>query len=236
MTRRGYAYLWSLDATGKLTVRGDLANVSGAPKPQDGDQYGTSIANIGSINGDAVPDIAVGAVGVGEDQGAVFILRMNSDGSVKDNVKLANESSLMPPLDDGAKFGTSVAMIDQRTIAVGTGENDGEGSIYILKLTSDGQLAETPIRIGSGTPGLGTLKKGEAFGAAVVAPGDLNGDSIDDLIVGSPGYGERGALRVLYMGSDFSVKSSEVLSTVTDGMPTILNGDRFGTSRKQSPR
>ena len=55
------------------------------------DGFGRSISSIGDLNRDGVPDMAVGAplvYGSGSSPGALYILFMNSDGSVKASQKI----------------------------------------------------------------------------------------------------------------------------------------------------
>lgn len=213
------------------------SDTSTTPTTNPGDRYGASIANIGQINVDTEDDVAVGAPGYGANQGAVYVLQRNG-GDISSYTRISSKSSnLMPELADGAQFGISVAAFSDNVIAVGTKEQSGRGSIYLLTLNSGGQVVTSPTRIGSGTTNLGSFAKNEGFGAAVVAPGDLNGDGIDDLIVGSPGYGKLGALRILYLGPKdgdaYTIRSSEILTPAklrkaNPSMPTISSGDRFG--------
>ena len=61
----------------------------------NGDNFGTAVANIGDLDGDGVNDLAVGAYhdnaggGAGTNRGAVHIIFMNTDGTVKSNVELS---------------------------------------------------------------------------------------------------------------------------------------------------
>ena len=59
---------------------------------QVNDQLGRSVALLGDLNGDGIQDIACGAVSDddgGTDQGAVYILFLNRDGSVSSQQKLS---------------------------------------------------------------------------------------------------------------------------------------------------
>ena len=57
-----------------------------------GDEFGSSLTNIGDLNGDGVPDLAVGAraddSNAGIDRGAVHILFMNTTGAVNSTVEI----------------------------------------------------------------------------------------------------------------------------------------------------
>jgi hypothetical protein len=131
--------------------------LNGGPLSFQGDQFGYSISGLGDLDGDSIVDIAVGAPGY--IVASVFILFMNSDGSVK-SYKLirgpvqgsltSNGTSFAPngpPLRFGSRFGTAVA---------GTGDLDrdgcpdlavsaleistGNGQVYVLFLDRSGSV------------------------------------------------------------------------------------------------
>jgi hypothetical protein len=66
------------------------------------------------------------------------------------------------------------------------------------------------------------------FGQALAAVGDLDGDGTSDLAVGAPG--DRGAVWVLFLTPDGSVKTFTKISAGRGGLHgTLLAGDHFGT-------
>jgi len=80
----------------------------------NGDSFGISVANIGDLDGDGVNDLAVGALyddTNGRNKGAVHILFMNIDGSVKSDPPMQTISNATngPNLAKDAYFGISVA-------------------------------------------------------------------------------------------------------------------------------
>ena len=121
------------------------------------DLFGSSVTNIGDLDGDGVEDLAVGAQndenGNNPSQGAVYILFMNSDGTVSSNVKIGNNLAGFTPsgLVSGDSFGSSVVGIgdldgdgveDLAVGAVNDENSDGnEGAIYILFMNSDGTVS-----------------------------------------------------------------------------------------------
>jgi VCBS repeat-containing protein len=238
-------YDWQRTNRGAVSIRKILASGETealewyAPNVSDGDQFGWSIANVGRIDGDTIDDLAVGAPGDGSgEQGAVYILFMNSDGTVRTSKKIASGSGSLPNFLNTARFGTSVAKLDDGVIAVGTKEDSGLGSVYLLQLNQQAEVTQHS-RIGTGTPGLGQLWRakngvGEEFGRSVVGVADLNGDDVRDLLVGSPKYGGRGAFRAVYLKPDFlssddNVKSTDLFSA-SHGKVSAEPGDEFGTS------
>ena len=64
------------------SLRG-VQTISAAEK--NGDLFGSLAVNVGDFDGDSIPDLAVGSPGDGN--GAVYILAMNSDGTMKSQLQ-----------------------------------------------------------------------------------------------------------------------------------------------------
>ena len=64
--------------------------------------------------------------------------------------------------------------------------------------------------------------------------GDLDGDGVIDLAVGAfqddTGGTSRGAVHVLFLNSNGTVKSSQKIASGIGGGPTLANDDLFGRS------
>lgn len=211
------------------------------------DDFGNSLANLGDIDGDGVVDLAVSAVFDDDgafNAGAVYVLRLNADGSVKDRTKISNTSgNLGPVLKTNNEFGRSLASLGDvdgdgvPDLAVGAfGDHDGAllaGAVWILFLNPDGSVKDK-AKISALSGGFtGTLGPGARFGSAVAGLGDLNGDGLPDLAVGAsrgPFYSP-GASRVfvLFLNADGSVKSQVEIGNNLGGFPNLLDdGDKFG--------
>ena len=71
--------------------------------------------SLGDLDGNGVNDLAVGAIsddeGEGNNLGAVHIMFMDSDGSVKSTVEINNSTENGPVLSAKDQFGTSIANI-----------------------------------------------------------------------------------------------------------------------------
>ena len=108
----------------------------GGPPLSNGDSYGSSIANIGDLNGDGVQDLAVAAYyddASGNDRGAVHIHFMNRNGGVYSTVEINDNTSNGPELSDSDRYGRVVANIGDlngdgvQDLAVGANVDDTGG-------------------------------------------------------------------------------------------------------------
>ncbi|MCH8881312.1 MAG: FG-GAP repeat protein, partial [Planctomycetes bacterium] len=79
---------------------------------EDDDLFGFSLASLGDLDGDGVGDIAVGALrddDGGPDRGAVWVLFLNTDGTVKSEQKISStDGGFTGMLDAVDYFGSSV--------------------------------------------------------------------------------------------------------------------------------
>ena len=214
-----------------------------------GVQFGTSVVMIGDLDGDGVGDLAVGSLtdsDGGVNRGAVWILFLNNDGTVKAHQKISDtEGGFTGLLDNGDEFGNAVAALGDLDgdgvldLAVGTAHDDdggnNQGAVWILFLNNDGTV-KAHQKVSETQGGFsGDLDEGDLFGAGVVAIGDHNGDGIVDLAVGvqrdGDGGAERGAVWILFLNSDGTVSSNQKLSATEGGFTGSLDDmDWFGVS------
>ena len=183
------------------------------------DFLGTSMASLGDLDRDGVVDLAVGAVlddDGGENRGAVWILFLKADGTVKSHSKVSDtEGGFGGALDDGDRLGSSISPLriygssGSITLAVGaTLDDDGgtdRGAVWVLSLSSQGTVS-SHWKISETSGGFtGVLENGDWFGNGVANLGDLNCDGVVDLAVGAPNGGF-GAVWILFLGPGESVQ------------------------------
>lgn len=215
----------------------------------DGDQFATSLVSPGDIDNDGVVDIVAGlpyADDNGTDRGAVWILFMDDNGQVDIKQKVSDtQGNFNAGLQDGDEFGFAVAAPGDLNndgftdIVVGApGDDEGgidRGAIYILFLDASGQV-QSYQKIANQLGGLGdVLSDGDRFGTALSPLPDLDGDGINELLVGAPysddGGLDRGALWVLFMNNDGSVRQSQKISATQGGFQgDLFDGDHFANS------
>ena len=266
-SNRGALYILRLNADGTVKSHqkisdseGNLTTPTGNPSPLDPkNRFGSSVAVIGDLNGDGRDELAVGAEGDGDggiasnNRGAVFILYLADDQTVDVTAKVSEKfgdfsDGVNDKLSDNDLLGASVVAVGDLNldqipdIAVGMpGEDEGgsgRGGVFIIFLDSEGSARDS-VLIAEGSGGFSsTLTDFDGFGSSVAAPGDLNGDAVPDLIVGSPGDDDvvgggvnGGALWVLFLGLDGAVIAETKISDVEGGFIGAINSDdRLGTS------
>ncbi|MGD8629244.1 MAG: integrin alpha [Gammaproteobacteria bacterium] len=217
----------------------------------DDDRFGSAIAAIGDLEVDGVADLAVGAPGDdsgGSDRGAVWILFMDSDGTVDMEEKISDRNGdFNGTLHDGDAFGRAVTGTGIRglngddilDIVVGApGDDDGgsdRGAVWVLFLNQDGTV-QNEAKISSTEGNFdGSLDDGDRFGTALAVLGDLDGNGVADLAVGAPGDDDgepdAGAIWILYMNSDGTVRTEQKISSDHGSLEAPLrSGDAFGSA------
>ncbi len=184
--------------------------------------FGSSLACGSDLNGDAIPDLLIGAGSESAGQGAAYILFGGTVGPINFggisnrgipvllDLTAAGQSNLkISGAVPGEKFGGSVAMVgdifrrsivdSSRDFAVGAG-GTGTGTIYVFFGGVNGNLGlnliTTPTTgVASAADLILTGKPGEIIGEELAGKGDLNRDGHFDL-ASSNGAG---GVRVFYL-------------------------------------
>ena len=213
--------------------------------------FGHSVAIINDLNNDGITDLVVGAHNNndgGPGRGAMYILFMNNDGTVKSHQKISDtEGGFAGQLDDEDEFGHAVVNLNDfdgdgiQDIAIGAlYDDDGgidKGAVWIIFLNNDGTV-KSHQKISDTEGGLGQLGDNDWFGKDVAYLGDVDNDGVPDFAVGAHGdddgcpdyvYCDTGAVYILFMNNDGTVKSEQKISAIQGGFNANLEmGDEFG--------
>lgn len=177
-----------------LTIKGEQA----------GDEFGAVVSSISDVNGDEIPDIAVGAPGHDGDKGAVYVFYGGDAGAARFQSISPGPAVLDPastPADvtirgtiSGGRFGKAVAAggnLSGTEDAYYDFAVSGGSTVYVF-FGGVSSLIPFPLQ-GSAVEGVDNEASarlsgppGEDFSADIAGVGDINHDGRDDLLVGAP--------------------------------------------------
>ncbi len=234
---RGAIYVLLLGADGTVRAEGKISDTAGGfvPSLDNGDRFGMNVDGLGDMDHDGVPDLVVGAAGDddgGADRGAIYVVLLQADGTVKDARKTSSTTGgISPGLADSDEFGFAVAGVGDLDLdgvpdaAIGTRSHDAggpdRGAVWVALLSSDGTVKST-TQIAHGTGGLiASLDDGDGFGAALTSVGDLDGDGTVGLAVGAGGDDDGGSGR----GAIYVLDLDPVRSTISGTVFEDIAGD-----------
>ena len=208
-----------------------------------GDNMGFPVASAGDFNGDGFDDVIVGAHlddnNGQNDAGSAFIFFGGQTGTI-DNPD-ANADVVLHGNGAGDHFGLSVASAGDFNgdglgdVIVGARNDDNNGipnsgSAFIFFGGQTGTINDPDI---NADVVLNGQSANDDFGLSVASAGDVNGDGLDDVIVGAPeddnnGLADSGSAFIYFGGQTGTINDPDTNADV------VLNGqgadDRFGFS------
>jgi len=209
------------------------------------DTFGVSVAAVGDLDGDGVVDLAVGADlddDGGSGKGAVWILFLRADGTVKSHRKISEgQGGFSAQLPIFGRFGRALGALGDLDgdgapdLAVGAElADDGgadRGEVWLLFLQPDGSV-KSHRRLSADLAE--ALPAGGLFGSALARLGlDAGGNTV--LAVGSRGHDEpasnTGAVWLVSLGSQGQVQGHRRIAATEEGFEgAIETGDFFGSA------
>ncbi len=213
------------------------------------ERFGSSIDNIGDLDGDGVTDLIVGETRCNDGglrNGAVWILFLNTDGTVKTHQKISEwHGNFTGNLWTSGQFGANVAgigdldndgVLDVAVASTFDGDGGQEtGSVWILFLNTDGTVKSHQKISASQGNFTGTLEAFDRFGTSICSAGDFDKDGINDLLITArgddDGVTDAGAVWLTYLNADGTVKAWDKISATQGNFTGLLSPvDHFGIS------
>ena len=212
------------------------------------DISGYAVSDAGDVNGDGIDDILIGAIGANGGAGATYVVFGSSSG-FSANLELSalngTNGFVLDGIDGSDFSGGSVSSggdvngdgIDDIIIGADRADPNGgsSGETYVVFGSTDGfnaSFALSSLAAGDGSTGfvLNGIDNSDVSGRSVSAAGDVNGDGIDDIIIGADGAtpnGFRSGETYVVFGSTDGFSGTFELSTLAAGDGStgfVLNG------------
>ena len=182
------------------------------------DFSGGPVAPAGDVNGDGIDDLIIGAAGVSvggaEDTGAAYVVFGRSGGfSAALDLDALNGSNgfRLHGVDGGDSAGFWVDTAGDvnadglADMIIGApGAANGAGEAYVVFGQASGFAADIDLGALNGSTGfrINGATAGDGLGQSVQGVGDINGDRIDDVLVGAPSANGGTGAGYVFFGSE----------------------------------
>ncbi len=160
-----------------------------------GDSFGVTIS-CGDVDNDGYGDIVIGSYGK---QGRTYLYY----GGSKSNMDAKADVIFEVNLEGADYFGKGIVCVDQNRdgyddVVIGTrGYNNEQGRAYLFHGNSKRNLDTDPDMIFEGEV------EGSHYGIREIC-GDIDGDNVNDLVIGAPWFGQRVGRVYVYRGKELA--------------------------------
>ena len=163
-------------------------------------RLGIAVSGAGDVNGDGIDDIVIGANGTNSNSGSSYVIFGASELDSVDLLALDGTNGFEAKgIAEGDLFGGAVSSagdvngdgIDDIAISanrVDANGNENAGATYVI-FGSDAEFPENvDLALLDGTNGfaISGANENDFSGVSLSSAGDINGDEIDDLLIGTP--------------------------------------------------
>lgn len=188
-----------------------IQNVSG---PSAGALLGHSLAAVNDLDDDGIPEMIVGAPGTnaaGPNSGAAFIYSSKTGHKITTFVSQSSGSRMGWAVANGGDFNRDGL---PEMLVGGPGYNNNRGSVFLIN-------GKNGVVLGQ----FDGFEDGDEQGAAIVTPGDINGDGSNDFLFGAPGFSSASSKNCGIVRA-YSGRNRQLLFEI----PGEFEGQRFGES------
>jgi hypothetical protein len=215
----------------------------------ENDAAGTSVAGAVDINHDGIDDVVIGAPFSNSGAGTAYVV-FGSDSGLPSPLDLSSLDGSNGFVINGIAAGDSLGSrvgragdinddgIDDLVIGAPLAEGDDAGAAYVVFGSDEAWGAAFNLASLDGTNGFSVtgIVTGDGLDQSIGAAGDVNGDTVDDLMFGTPAADPNGASSgttfIVFGGQAWSAEFDLAGLNGTNGVALhgVAAGDESGTS------